>query len=157
MQGIQQRNETPVKNPAMLLELSPDFHWDPSHFLCSHCLLLTAGERRVNGTKHRQGLKYQINYAHIETWNSKQHNNANKTTIHTRAKPNKNNNWPRSLFLHIFKIHSSGKLWTLQDIMKSLGCHKLFKCHLISDVNSIEDWSRWSLKVPSKSNHSVIL
>lgn len=88
MQGIQQRNKSPIKKPAMLFELSPGFRWDSSHFLCSHCLLVTAGGRRVNGTKHnkhRRGLKYLIKFVHIETWNVKQHSNANKTTIYTHA------------------------------------------------------------------------
>lgn len=59
---------------------------------CSYYLLLTATGRRVNGTKHnkhRQGLKYLIKCVHTETWNTKQHINANKTTIYTHAKKTK--------------------------------------------------------------------
>lgn len=148
MQGIQQRHKSPMKNPATLLHY-PQLCWNPCHFSRSHYLLLTAAGRRVNGTKHNkrwEGLKYLIKYVHIGTQITKQHSSANKNNLYTcKKQTNKNNNWSRSIFLHVFKIHDSGELWTLQDIIKPIGCHKLVKHHLMSGINNIMSTSELSV------------
>lgn len=45
----------------------------------------------------------------------------------------------------MFKICGSGKFWTLQNIITPLGCHKLAKCHLTSDVCGLMSTSELSV------------
>jgi len=42
-------------------------------------------------------------------------------------------------------MYNLGKFWTLQDTIKSVGCHKLIKCHLIPEINSVMSTSELSV------------
>lgn len=150
MQDIQQRNNSPSKNPATLLQLSPGLHRHPHIFSSSHYLLLTAWGKKINGTKHieqKGWLKYLIMYVHIGTWNTKQHSNVNITIFYTQGKTNKQAKVTTEWHLFLFMYWKQ-----LGIILSTARYYKFCRTPVIDEMSSIWDvystggWTRLSLK-----------